>query len=129
FPGAGSLVLWCRPMAGAGSPPEAHQKLLSRRVADTLLGSKESWTRRMFELAGQLRKDGGGPVHDLSLGNPSLEPPEVWRRAIVELLTDEPPGMHRYMTNAGFPEVRAFIAQRERERYDLSFRADDVTMT
>lgn len=103
--------------------------LLSRRVADTVLGSKESWTRRMFELAGQLRRDGSGPVHDLSLGNPSLEPPEAWRRAIIELLTDEPPGMHRYMTNAGFPEVRAFIAGREAQRYGLPIAAEDVTMT
>ena len=116
-------------MAEDGSPPNARRSLLSRRVADTLLGSKESWTRRMFELAGQLRRDGGGPVHDLSLGNPSLEPPPLWRRAIIELLTDEPPGMHRYMTNAGFPEVRAFIAEREGQRYGLSVEPDDVTMT
>jgi aspartate aminotransferase len=116
-------------MAGDVPPSDAGRALLSRRVADTLLGSKESWTRRMFELAGQLRRDGGGPVHDLSLGNPSLEPPEVWRRAVVELLRDEPPGMHRYMTNAGFAEVRAFIAEREGARYELPITAEDVTMT
>ncbi len=83
----------------------------------------------MFELAGQLRKDGGGPVHDLSLGNPSLEPPKAWRRALVELLDDEPPGMHRYMTNAGFPEVRAFLAAREAARFGLPLTADHVIMT
>ena len=94
-----------------------------------MLGAKESWIRRMFELAGQLRADGGGPVHDLSLGNPSLEPPEVWRAAVRETLEGEPPGMHRYMTNAGYPEVRTFIAQREGKRYDLPFEAADVTMT
>jgi aspartate aminotransferase len=116
-------------MAGEVTPTDAARTILSRRVADTLLGSKESWTRRMFELAGQLRSDGGGPVHDLSLGNPSLEPPEVWRRAIIELLTDEPPGMHRYMTNAGFADVRAVIAKREAARYGLSITAENVTMT
>jgi aspartate aminotransferase len=115
-------------MAGDASSSDG-RALLSRRVADTLLGSKESWTRRMFELAGQLRGDGGGPVYDLSLGNPSLEPPDVWRHAIVELLEDEPPGMHRYMTNAGFAEVRAFIAEREGRRYGLPVTAEDVTMT
>lgn len=82
----------------------------------------------MFELAAQMRAD-GGPVYDLSLGNPSLEPPKVWREAIRELLVDEPPGMHRYMTNAGYPEVRAFIAAREAARYDQAFDAADVTMT
>ena len=83
----------------------------------------------MFELAGQLRQDGGGPVHDLSLGNPSLEPPKAWRNAVVEVLDDEPPGMHRYMTNAGFPEVRAFIAAREATRYDLPLTPEHVVMT
>ena len=83
----------------------------------------------MFEMAGKLRADGGGPVYDLSLGNPSLEPPARWKAAIGELLTDEPPGLHRYMTNAGFPEVRAFIAGREGERFSLPIAAEHVTMT
>lgn len=82
----------------------------------------------MFELAAQMRRD-GKPVHDLSLGNPSLEPPALWRRTVADLLIDEPPGLHRYMTNAGFPEVRAFIATRESERFGLPFEAGDVTMT
>lgn len=103
--------------------------VLSSRVADTILGAKESWTRRMFELAAALRADGGGPVYDLSLGNPSLEPPAIWRKTIQELLEDEPPGLHRYMTNAGYPEVRAFLAEREGARYQLPFEAADVLMT
>lgn len=102
---------------------------LSAWVADAVLGAKESWTRRMFELANQLRADGGGPVHDLSLGNPSLEPPGCWREAVRDLLQAEPPGLHRYMTNAGFPEVRAFLAVREGARYGLAFDATDVTMS
>jgi aspartate aminotransferase len=82
----------------------------------------------MFELAAQMRQD-GKPVYDLSLGNPSLEPPALWRETIRGLLEDEPTGMHRYMTNAGYPEVRAFIAQRESARYGVDFEASDVTMT
>ncbi|MCA9706159.1 MAG: aminotransferase class I/II-fold pyridoxal phosphate-dependent enzyme [Myxococcales bacterium] len=102
---------------------------LSTRVADTLLGTKESWTRRMFEQAAQLRRQGGGPVHDLSLGNPSLEPPGRWTTAMHELLDDPTPGMHRYMTNAGFLDVREFIAGREAERFGLPVEAGQVTMT
>lgn len=83
----------------------------------------------MFELAAQLRLDRAAPVFDLSLGNPSLEPPPVWRRAVLELLADEPPGMHRYMTNAGFGEVRAFIAAHEARRYGVPFEPSDVTMS
>ena len=103
--------------------------MLSTRVADTLLGTKESWTRRMFELATKLRADGGGPVYDLSLGNPSLEPPQRFRAALRTLLDDESPGRHRYMTNAGFPEVRAHVASLEAARFELPIEADDITMT
>lgn len=103
--------------------------LLSSRVAGTLLGAKESWTRRMFDQAVQLRRDGGGPVHDLSLGNPSLEPPARWTAAMHELLDDPAPGMHRYMTNAGFAEVREFIAGRERDRFGLPIGSSHITMT
>lgn len=106
------------------------REALSSRVADCILGAKESWTRRMFELGRKMRADGGGPVFDLSLGNPSLEPPALWRESIVEILRDEPAGMHRYMTNAGFPEVREFIAAREAERYGLEgLEGADVVMT
>lgn len=83
----------------------------------------------MFELAGQMRKDGKGPVYDLSLGNPSLEPPAIWKETLRELLADDTPGKHRYMVNAGFPEVRAFIAQREAARYGVGFQTEDVLMT
>lgn len=103
--------------------------LLSARVADTLLGATESWTRRMFEQAAALRRAGGGPVHDLSLGNPSLEPPPGFGRALHELLDDPTPGMHRYMTNAGFPEVREHVAGREAQRFDLPVHAGLVVMT
>lgn len=112
------------------SSDDDHAAALSKRVADRVLGMRESFTRRMFELGRQMRSDGGGPVWDLSLGNPSLEPPALWRDAIVELLRDEPPGMHRYMTNAGFPDVREFIAGLEAERYGVrGLSGDDVIMS
>ncbi len=83
----------------------------------------------MFELAAELRAAGDAPVHDLSLGNPSLEPPPAWRSAIFELLADEQPGLHRYMTNAGFEDVREFIAAHEGARYQVPFTGADITMT
>lgn len=102
---------------------------LSQKAAQTVTGSANANIRRMFELAGELRKDGKGPVYDLSLGNPSLEPPALFRRALRELLEDPTPGKHRYMINAGFPEVRAFIAEREAKRYGVGFQGEDVVMT
>lgn len=109
---------------------DSDRDVLARRIADSVLGQKESWARRMFELGRALRADGGGPVYDLSLGNPSLEPPRLWSNTIVELLRDEPPGMHRYMTNSGFLDVREFLAAREAKRYGLAgLEPHDVTMT
>jgi aspartate aminotransferase len=105
------------------------RSLLSTRVATTLLGAKESWTRRMFEQGAALRRKGGGPVHDLSLGNPSLEPPPRFAQALHELLRDPTPGMHRYMTNAGFADVRELIARRESLRFGLPIGGELVTMT
>jgi len=103
--------------------------LLSARVADAVLGARESWIRRMFEQATAMRERGGGPVYDLSLGNPSSEPPLGFARALHELLRDPTPGMHRYMPNAGFPEVREHIARREARRFELPIDGGLVTMT
>lgn len=103
--------------------------LVSKRVRDVLEGTGESWTRRMFELGRRLRAQGGGPVFDLSLGNPSLEPPPAFVAALRELVEDPTPGRHRYMTNAGFPEVRAFVAERESARFGLAIDADDVVLS
>jgi len=125
-PSTGSETVERHPLP---SGPDAARGPLSQRVADTLLASRESWTRRMFELAVQLRRESPEPVYDLSLGNPSLEPPVAWRRAVVELLGDGQSGMHRYMTNAGFAEVRAFVAAREGARYGCAFEPTDITMT
>ena len=83
----------------------------------------------MFELASVMRADGKGPVFDLSLGNPSLEPPQCWKNALRSLIDTQEPGHHRYMPNAGYPEVRSFIAQREKRRYGIDFAQEDVLMT
>ncbi len=70
-----------------------------------------SWIRRMFERGRELKaRLGPDAVFDLSLGNPLLEPPAAFRRALAEIAAEPPAGWHRYMTNAGFPEVREAIA-------------------
>jgi aspartate aminotransferase len=102
---------------------------ISKHASKVVLGAAASTIRKMFELADQLRLDGNGPVFDLSLGNPSLEPPACWKAAMHKLLDDPAPGRHRYMVNAGLPEVRAFVAKREADRYGVPFTAKDVTMT
>ncbi len=105
------------------------ENTISRWAVAGALDAKDSATRKMFELGMRLRRESDAPVYDLSLGNPHLEPPSIWREAIVTMLQTEPPGQHRYMPNAGFGYVRAFIAEREAARFGVPFTEADVIMT
>jgi aspartate aminotransferase len=105
------------------------ENTVSRWAAENALGASDATIRKMFELGMKMRRESSEPVYDLSLGNPHLEPPGRWRSAAIELLQTEPPGQHRYMPNAGFQAVRAFVAERESRRFGLAVTADDVVMT
>lgn len=101
---------------------------LSRFVAGSL--GSASLVRKMFEEAARLRAlHGADAVVDLSLGNPHLEPPAALIERLRELTQHPRPGMHRYMPNAGFPEVRQKIADHVGRREGVSLTADQVVMT
>ena len=98
-------------------------------ISEKVVGymEKSSWIRKMFEEGIQLKKEFGEEnVFDLSLGNPVMEPPEEVRKVLVECARDESPGLHRYMPNAGFANVRAVIAESLSPECKLS--ANDVVM-
>ena len=98
-------------------------------ISEKVVGymEKSSWIRKMFEEGIQLKKEFGEEnVFDLSLGNPVMEPPEEVRKVLVECARDESPGLHRYMPNAGFADVRAVIAESLSPECKLS--ANDVVM-
>jgi aspartate aminotransferase len=82
----------------------------------------------MFNAALEMRAR-GLTVYDLSLGNPELEPPQLWKDVVRSLVGGEERGRHRYMNNCGFPEVRTFVAERESAIYGVEFAPSDVTMT
>ncbi|MCH7907764.1 MAG: aminotransferase class I/II-fold pyridoxal phosphate-dependent enzyme, partial [Chloroflexi bacterium] len=89
-----------------------------------------SWIRRMFEEGIRLTAEHGAEnVFDLSLGNPLLEPPPEFRTELLRLARDETPGTHRYMPNAGFPEVRAAVAKSLAREAGLPFEGGDIIMT
>ncbi|MBM3957400.1 MAG: aminotransferase class I/II-fold pyridoxal phosphate-dependent enzyme, partial [Gemmatimonadetes bacterium] len=101
---------------------------ISRTIREQMKGS--SWIRRMFEEGLALKaRHGAENVFDLSLGNPILEPPPEFRTELLRLANDEAPGMHRYMPNGGFPEVRAAVAENLAGETDLPFSGADVLMT
>jgi aspartate aminotransferase len=102
---------------------------ISRKVREQMNNS--SWIRRMFEEGIELRRiHGDGNVFDLSLGNPLLEPPPEFRAELARLVADESPNTHRYMPNgAGFPEVRAKVAEALAEESGVAVTGAEIMMT
>jgi aspartate aminotransferase len=102
--------------------------LVAGTVAEKL--ENTGWIRRMFEEGRRLREERGPEnIFDFSLGNPTEEPPADVLSALVRLAADPRPGLHGYMANAGFPDVRAHIAAKLGRQGGLPFTADDVFMT
>lgn len=91
---------------------------------------RASWIRRMFEEGARLKRERGAEnVFDFSLGNPDLDPPA----AVVEglhaaALLDEP-GIHGYMNNAGYSDVREALADRLVRSTGLPYTANHIVMT
>ncbi len=78
---------------------------------------QSSWIRRMFEAGKEMKISyGADNVYDLSLGNPILEPPPEFFRVFQKIATNTSSGKHRYMSNAGFEDVREKVAQPDQER-------------
>ena len=101
---------------------------ISRKVREQMNNS--SWIRRMFEQGMELRNiHGSGNVFDLSLGNPLLEPPDEFRAEMARLIADETPKMHGYMPQAGFPEVRASVAEVLAEESGVPITGAEILMT
>jgi len=89
-----------------------------------------SWIRRMFELGIAMKKERGEEnVFDLSLGNPIMEPPQEFTDELRRLISELPPGSHRYMPNAGYIETRAAVASALAEETGLPYGAQHIMMT
>jgi aspartate aminotransferase len=100
---------------------------ISQKVSGFM--EKSSWIRKMFEEGIKLKQEFGEEnVFDLSLGNPVIEPPEEVRKALVEGAQDETLGLHRYMPNAGFADVRSAIAESLSPECKVELSANDVVM-
>jgi len=101
-------------------------------IADKIQQSmaQGSWIRKMFEEGAVLKRQYGEEnVFDLSLGNPVMEPPELFRQELRRLAEESLPGMHRYMENAGYAETRAAVAAQLSLETSIRFTRDDIIMT
>ena len=84
----------------------------------------------MFEEGEKMKKiHGPQNILDFTLGNPVMEPPAQLKDELVRLVTSDDPGMHRYMTNSGYEDVRAEIAEFHSQRTGLPFTRDHIVMT
>lgn len=101
---------------------------ISKKI-ETFLSSA-SWIRKMFEEGERLRKIyGADQVYDFTLGNPNVEPPAAFKEALKKLALEPVPGMHRYMSNAGYVETRTAVAEALAGQTDLPFNANHIVMT
>jgi aspartate aminotransferase len=100
---------------------------ISKKISDFM--DKSSWIRKMFEEGIRLKQEFGEEnVFDLSLGNPVAEPPRELLEALVASAKDPAPGLHRYMPNAGLPDVRETLAGSLTPECKVDLTADDIVM-
>jgi len=91
---------------------------------------ESSWIRKMFEEGIRMKKElGEDKVQDLTLGNPIIEPPEAFRKKLVQTVNNPEPGMHRYMPNAGYHFCREAVARYYQNEVDLPLEAGHIVMT
>ncbi len=101
---------------------------ISEKIKDYM--TRASWIRRMFEQGAAMKKEYGEEnVFDFTLGNPIMEPPREVQQVLKSMADRPKPGLHRYMSNAGFPEVRQAIAAYAQKKYGLSFERKHVVMS
>ncbi|MFX4260616.1 pyridoxal phosphate-dependent aminotransferase [Pelotomaculum propionicicum] len=101
---------------------------ISKKIEKSITGA--SWIRKMFEEGERLRKIyGSEKVYDFTLGNPDLEPPAAFKEALKELALRPVPGMHRYMSNAGYTDTRLAVAKVLAAQTGLPFDENHVVMT
>ena len=102
-------------------------------ISEKMVGlvKNSSVIRAMFEEGKKMAAEFGREnVYDFSLGNPSVEPPEAVRKAIMEVAQNPDQNhVHGYMSNAGHDEVRKAIADSINKRFGTAFNASNIVMT
>jgi len=100
--------------------------MFSKEVVQNL--SRASWIRAMFEEGARLKKIyGEDKVYDFTLGNPDPEPPVEVIQSIKKY-ADEP-NVHKYMSNAGFTDVREKIAAHISKRSGVNLGPEHIVMS
>lgn len=93
--------------------------------------SNSSAIRAMFE-EGKImaEKYGAENVFDYSIGNPNVEPPESVKKAIIDIINEEPQNLvHGYMNNSGYEDVREKIADYINKEQGTNYKFENIVMT
>lgn len=92
--------------------------------------SRSSFIREMFEEGRVLKeKYGEGNICDFTIGNPNIEPPKSFSKAIKKVVSKKIPGKHGYMPNIGYPYVRDKVAKRVSAEQDMQIPGSNIVMT
>ena len=102
-------------------------------ISDKMVGlvKNSSVIRAMFEEGKKMAAIYGAEnVYDFSLGNPSVEPPNRVKEAIIEVLNTESQTLvHGYPNNSGYEDVREKIAQSINAKFHTKFHSGNLIMT
>jgi len=91
--------------------------------------SKSSMIRAMFEEGARLKKlYGEENVYDFSLGNPEIEPPKEVLDSLKGYVNSNEPNLHKYMNNAGFPDVREKVAKYMTKKTGVELTQNNIIM-
>lgn len=103
--------------------------MISKKIQKALQGS--SAIRAMFVEGKEMAaKYGAENVYDFSLGNPATPAPASLNQSIKDLLDEvDSLEIHGYMENAGYPDVRAAIAENLNKRFETDFDFHNIIMT
>ena len=95
------------------------------------LVNNNSVIRAMFEEGKVMAAIYGAEnVFDFSIGNPNVPAPDEVKEAILDILENEDPvKVHGYMSNAGFEETRAAVADNLNRRFGTAFTEKNIIMT
>ncbi len=103
--------------------------MIAKQMEELVNGS--SVIRAMFEEGKKMAAEYGEEnVFDFSLGNPSVEPPEEVRQAMIDIIKSEQPNyLHGYMNNSGYEDVRRTVADSLNQKHGTHFTEQNIVMT
>lgn len=102
--------------------------MISKKIEENLGNS--SWIRKMFEEGAKLKSiHGDENVYDFSIGNPYFEPPTAVIDKLKDIVNGDIKGLHRYMANAGYQEVREKVAAAVSEGTKNGITFNNIVMT